>query len=134
MCHSRSDSATRPRPLGASILRGERSIVSGSLAEGLCSACALHGQTGWRRHSVGRKHQQFRCRLLHPYAYIGEIDILTAVEGRTLRLRRVARPNAEQVELLAALKLNLPERLCVDREVPDPSRFGLPVERTPPKM
>ena len=64
---------------------------------------------------------------------IGDI-LLTTVEGRTLRLRRIARPNGEQAELLAALKLTLPERLCADREVTDPSNLGLPIERTPPKM
>ncbi len=71
-------------------------------------------------------------RLLHDVP-IGDI-LLTTVEGRTLRLRRVARPNGEQAELLAALKLTLPERLCADREVTDPSNLGLPIEGTPPKM
>ena len=41
---------------------------------------------------------------------IGDI-LLETVEGQTLTLRRIARPNAEQAELLAALKLTLPERL-----------------------
>ncbi len=71
-------------------------------------------------------------RLLHDVP-IGDI-LLTTVEGRTLCLRRVARPNAEQAELLAALRLSLPERLCADRDVTDPSNLGLPIERTPPKM
>jgi hypothetical protein len=71
-------------------------------------------------------------RLLHDVP-IGDI-LLTTVEGRTLRLRRIARPNGEQAELLAALKLTLPERLCADREVTDPSNLGLPIERTSPKM
>ena len=71
-------------------------------------------------------------RLLHDLP-IGDI-LLTTVEGRTLRLRRVARPNGEQAELLAALKLTLPERLCADRDVTDPSKLGLPIEGTPPKM
>ena len=71
-------------------------------------------------------------RLLHDVP-IGDI-LLTTVEGRTLRLRRVARPNAEQVDLLAALKLTLPERLCADRDVTDANNFRLPTERTPPKM
>lgn len=71
-------------------------------------------------------------RLLHDVP-IGDI-LLTTVEGRILRLRRVARPNGEQAELLAALKLTLPERLCADREVTDSSNFGLPIERIPPKM
>ena len=71
-------------------------------------------------------------RLLHDVP-IGDI-LLTTVEGRTLRLRRVARPNAEQADLLAALKITLPERLCADREVTDSNNFRLPTERTPPKM
>jgi len=71
-------------------------------------------------------------RLLHDVP-IGDI-LLTTVEGRTLRLRRVARPNAEQVDLLATLQLTLPERLCADRDVTDSNSFRLPTERTPPKM
>ena len=70
-------------------------------------------------------------RLLHDVP-IGDI-LLTTVEGRTLRLRRVARPNAEQVDLLAALKLTLPERLFADRDVTDSNSFRLPIGRTPPK-
>jgi hypothetical protein len=58
-------------------------------------------------------------RLLHD-VLIGDI-LLKTTEGRTLRLRRVARPNPEQVELLAGLKLTLPERICADREVPNDS-------------
>jgi transposase len=65
-------------------------------------------------------------RLLHD-VLIGDI-LLKTTEGRTLRLRRVARPNAEQAELLAGLKLTLPERICADREVsndlPPPSEPG----------
>jgi hypothetical protein len=57
-------------------------------------------------------------RLMHDIQ-IGDI-LLETVEGRTLRLRRVARPNPEQAEVLAALKLDLPERLCADVEVPAP--------------
>ena len=45
---------------------------------------------------------------------IGDI-ILEATDGRQLRLRRVARPDAEQKRILAALKLELPERLSSDR-------------------
>ena len=41
---------------------------------------------------------------------IGDI-LLETVDGRNLVLRRIARPNPEQAELLAALKLELPERL-----------------------
>ncbi len=78
-------------------------------------------------------------RLLHDVP-IGDILLSTpsrlraGVEGRTLRRRRVTRPNGEQAELLAALKLTLPERLCADRDVTDPSNLGLPIEGTPPKM
>ena len=45
---------------------------------------------------------------------IGDI-LLETTEGRQLALRRVARPNAEQARILAALKLQLPERLSADR-------------------
>jgi transposase len=45
---------------------------------------------------------------------IGDI-ILEATDGRQLWLRRVARPDAEQKRILAALKLELPERLSPDR-------------------
>lgn len=66
-------------------------------------------------------------RLLHDVP-IGDI-LLTTVDGRTLRLRRVARPNPEQAELLTGLKLKLPERICADREATNPAAFGLPTER-----
>jgi transposase len=45
---------------------------------------------------------------------IGDI-VLETTDGRQLRLRRVARPDAEQKRILAALKLALPERLSPDR-------------------
>jgi transposase len=70
-------------------------------------------------------------RLLHDVP-IGDI-LLTTVEGRTLRLRRIARPNREQAEFLGALKLTLPERLCADRDVTDANSFRLPTEGTPQK-
>jgi hypothetical protein len=54
-------------------------------------------------------------KLLHD-VQIGDI-LLETVEGRQLRLRRVARPNAEQAEIIQALRLTLPERLCADRDV-----------------
>ncbi len=54
-------------------------------------------------------------RCLHD-VQIGDI-LLKTTDGRTLRLRRVARPNAEQAELLAGLTLTLPERICADRDV-----------------
>jgi transposase len=45
---------------------------------------------------------------------IGDITLETT-DGRQLVLRRVARPDAEQKRILAALKLELPERLSPDR-------------------
>jgi transposase len=45
---------------------------------------------------------------------IGDI-LLETTDGQHLALRRVARPNAEQARILAALKLPLPERLSPDR-------------------
>jgi transposase len=64
-------------------------------------------------------------RLLHD-VLIGDI-LLKTTEGRTLRLRRVARPNAEQAELLASLKLTLPERICADRDMTeDPAALPKP--------
>jgi transposase len=54
-------------------------------------------------------------RLLHD-VQIGDI-LLETTDGRQLRLRRVARPGAEQAELIAALGLSLPERLCADQEI-----------------
>lgn len=45
---------------------------------------------------------------------IGDI-VLETSDGRQLLLRRVARPDAEQKRILAALKFELPERLSPDR-------------------
>ena len=45
---------------------------------------------------------------------IGDI-LLETTDGRQLSLRRVARPDAEQKRILAALQLELPERLGPDR-------------------
>jgi hypothetical protein len=45
---------------------------------------------------------------------IGDI-LLETTDGQRLALRRVARANAEQARILAALKLTLPERLSPDR-------------------
>jgi transposase len=54
-------------------------------------------------------------RLLHD-VQIGDI-LLTTVEGRQLRLRRVARPDGERAELLGGLGLTIPERICADCDV-----------------
>jgi transposase len=48
---------------------------------------------------------------------IGDI-LLQTTEGQNLVLRRIARPNAEQAELLVALNLTLPERLMSDVQAP----------------
>lgn len=48
---------------------------------------------------------------------IGDI-LLQTVEGQNLVLRRIARPNPEQSQLLAALNLTLPERLMSDIQAP----------------
>ena len=45
---------------------------------------------------------------------IGDI-LLETTEGQKLALRRVARPDAEQARILAALKMTLPERISADR-------------------
>lgn len=47
---------------------------------------------------------------------IGDI-LLETVEGRKLRLRRIARPNSDQAEIIAGLGLKLQERICADRDV-----------------
>ena len=62
---------------------------------------------------------------------IGDI-LLETTEGRKLRLRRVARPKAEQAELLAALKLMLPERLCADHDVTEADDRPCPPPEPPP--
>jgi hypothetical protein len=45
---------------------------------------------------------------------IGDI-VLETTDGQQLALRRVARPDAEQARILAALRLELPDRLSADR-------------------
>src|SRR5665213_685814 len=65
---------------------------------------------------------------------IGDI-LLETMDGRNLTLRRVARPNAEQAELLAALKLELPERLMSDVQMPSPPvEDPVPIESRGGKM
>lgn len=66
-------------------------------------------------------------KILHD-VQIGDI-LLETVAGRTLRLRRVARPNPEQARIVAALGLSLPERICADRDV-TPGEFTS--QSTPP--
>jgi transposase len=55
---------------------------------------------------------------------IGDI-LLQTTDGRNLVLRRIARPNPEQSQLLAALNLTLPERLMSDVQVPSSSPIEL---------
>jgi transposase len=50
------------------------------------------------------------------HVQVGDI-LLETTAGQQLALRRVARPNAEQTKILAALKLQLPERLSPDRQL-----------------
>jgi hypothetical protein len=50
------------------------------------------------------------------HVQVGDI-LLETTTGQQLALRRVARPNAEQTKILAALKLQLPERLSPDRQL-----------------
>lgn len=64
---------------------------------------------------------------------IGDI-LLETVEGQKLSLRRIARPNAEQAELLAALKLTLPERLMSDAQTPSPAQVSMPTQSRGGKM
>jgi len=65
---------------------------------------------------------------------IGDI-LLETVDGRKLSLRRVARPGPEQAELLAALKLDMPERLISDVEVPpSPAQPDTPAQSGGGKM
>jgi hypothetical protein len=60
---------------------------------------------------------------------IGDI-LLETMDGRKLVLRRIARPNPDQAELLAALKLELPERLMSDVEAPSsPAQTTAPPQR-----
>ena len=54
-------------------------------------------------------------RIMHGIQ-IGDI-LLETTEGRKLRLRRVARPDGEQAEVVAGLGLCLPERICADLDV-----------------
>ena len=64
---------------------------------------------------------------------IGDI-LLETVDGLKLVLRRVARPNPEQAELLAALKLELPERLMADREASPSAGSAGPADSGGAKM
>jgi transposase len=64
-------------------------------------------------------------KLLHD-VQIGDI-LLETVEGRRLRLRRVARPNADQAEIITSLGLTLPERICADCDVTPGDSAGWPL-------
>ncbi|MCH8147125.1 MAG: hypothetical protein IH987_03915 [Planctomycetes bacterium] len=54
-------------------------------------------------------------KILHD-VQIGDI-LLETVEGRKLRLRRIARPNSDQAEIITGLGLKLQEQICADRDV-----------------
>ncbi len=85
----------------------------------------IHKPDGRRKHASPQDRRMspaVALRLLHD-VQIGDI-LLETVEGRKLRLRRVARPNEEQAELLAGLRLTLPERLCADRDATEPAALA----------
>jgi transposase len=79
-------------------------------------------QTPIHKPDPRRKHAAPKPRPMTPEVILRELakikigDILLATTtGQQLALRRVARPDAEQARILAALQLELPERLSPDR-------------------
>jgi transposase len=65
---------------------------------------------------------------------IGDI-LLETTDGRNLVLRRIARPDPQQAELLAALNLDLPERLMSDvQSQPSPPGTNAPAQSGGGKM
>jgi hypothetical protein len=71
------------------------------------------------RPSASRKPQPMTPEAI--LRQLGEIQIadilLETTDGRKLALRQAARPKPEQARILAALKLNIPERLSPEREM-----------------
>jgi transposase len=75
-----------------------------------------------RKPDPRRPHAAPRARPMTPAVILRELSriqigdiLLETTAGQQLALRRVARPNAEQARILAALNLSLPERLSPDR-------------------
>ena len=87
----------------------------------------------WHQWSGRVPAQVFVCVLV--YALWKALDHLLHQAGLVTCIRKpdLRRPNAKQPELLAALTLTLPERLCADRDVTDIQELGLPTERAPLK-
>jgi len=113
----------------AAALRGKAAIASAKLAYALWKALGhMLGHAGIKTR-IRKKDPEnpqdgpqdrsmspaVALKLLHD-VQIGDI-LLESVEGRKLRLRRVARPNPEQAEIIASLGFSLPERICADRDV-----------------
>jgi len=79
-------------------------------------------ETQIRKPDAARPNASPKPRPMSPETILREISqvkigdiLLETSDGRQLALRRVARPMPEQARILAALKLNLPERFSPDR-------------------
>ena len=79
-------------------------------------------QTEIHKPDVRRRHASPKARPMTPEVILRELReiqigdiILETTEGAKLSLRRVARPKGEAARILAALQLELPERLSPDR-------------------
>ncbi len=79
-------------------------------------------QTQIHKPDLARPHASPKPRPMTPEVVLRELrkiqigDILLGTtDGQKLILRRVARPNAEQLRILKALQLEIPERLSPDR-------------------
>lgn len=107
--------------------RGEAHIFIGILAYALWKtldhlAKQAKLQTAIRKPDTTRPKATPKARPRTPAVILRELakirigDILMeTTDGQQLALRRVARPDAEQKRILAALQLTLPERLSPDR-------------------
>lgn len=86
------------------------------LAKQACLMTLIHKPDLARRHATAKPRPMSPEVILRELAKIQIGDIVLATsDARQLALRRVARPTPEQARILAALKLNLPERLSPDR-------------------
>jgi transposase len=79
-------------------------------------------QTEIRKPDLQRPTSSPKARPMTPEVILRELGhvaigdiLLETTDGRTVALRRVARPTAEPARILAALSLKLPERLSDDR-------------------
>ncbi len=80
----------------------------------VCKPCVVSPTPASRRRSQAPAHDtgSHPCELSK--IQIGDIHLETTT-GQNLRLRRAARPNAEQKRILDALGVQIPERLSPDR-------------------